>query len=99
MLQEGYLLLELLRVIGERVGHHHILFFTSRDSFSLVVEEFVVVRVNDNLGGVVEENTSRIVGEQIPKSILRGVVHPFLYPAVRPLDCLLLFSADGGKRF
>jgi hypothetical protein len=43
----------------------------------------VAIRGNQNLSRIVEENTGAVVREEVAKTVLRGIVNPFLYPNVK----------------
>lgn len=61
VLQQRNFLLEILGIVSEVVSLHDVLLLRRRNSFPFVVIEGVAVRVNDNLGRVVEEDTSSLV--------------------------------------
>ena len=83
MLQKSDLLLQFLRVISQVVGLHHVLLFSRRHCLPFIVEECMAIRVDDDLGAVIEEHSCGLVGEQVSKSVLTGVVHPLLDPTAR----------------
>ena len=41
------------------------------------------IRIDDDLGAVIEEHSCGLVGEQVSKPVLGRVVHPLLDPAAR----------------
>jgi hypothetical protein len=61
MLEQSHFLLQILRVISQVVSLHHILLLSLRDSFPLIVVESVAVRVNDDLSGIIEEDSSCLI--------------------------------------
>lgn len=57
VLEKCYLLLELLREIGEAVLRHYILLFICSYGFSFIIIELSSARLCNNFGRVIEENT------------------------------------------
>lgn len=94
MLKEGHFLLELLRVLREGILFADVLPVTRA---SLHVVEVVTVRVEHNLGGIVEEDARGLIRQVVAKAILRRVVNPFLHPDFRlpRLDEGLLLLPSG----
>ena len=57
VLEKCYLLLELLREIGEAILRHYVLLFICCNGFSFIIIELCSARLCDNFGRVIEENT------------------------------------------
>jgi len=47
---------------------------------SFYVVEFLTIHIEDDFGGVVEENTCGSIRKDITKSVFRGIVNPLLHP-------------------
>jgi hypothetical protein len=77
VLEKSDLLLQLFRVIDESVFLAYVL---AVGAAALHVVEVEAVRVQNDLGRVVEEDSSRVVTQVITETILRGVVYPFFDP-------------------
>ena len=81
---------------------HHILFLSGRYGLPFIVVEYVLagwplaVEVEDDLRGVVEEHARRVVRQEVPEAVLRGVVDPFLDPNCRPFQLLQLVGRGRG---
>jgi len=76
VLKQSHFLLQLLWEVGERILLKHILLFSLRNSLPLVVVETVAFVFDNNLSRVIEEDSRRLIGEEIAESILSRVVHP-----------------------
>ncbi len=61
VLQQCNFLLEILGIVSEVISLHNVLLLLCRNSLPFVVIEGVAVRVDDNLGRVVEEHTGSLV--------------------------------------
>lgn len=89
VLKQCHFLLQLLGVAWEIVLLHDILLFIGCDCFSLVVVKLGATRLSNNLSGIVEENASRHIREEVAETVFGGVIDPFGYPNL----CSLI---DGG---
>jgi hypothetical protein len=58
VLKQSDLLLKILRVVSKVISLHDILLLSGRYSLSLIVEESVTIRVNDDLRAIIKENSS-----------------------------------------
>jgi hypothetical protein len=67
MLQKGYLFLHFFRIVSQSVLLSYVLSILSVSTFHVV--ESAAIWVKHNLGGVVEENTSRFIGKVVAKPI------------------------------
>ena len=80
MLQQRDLLLELLRELVELILGQNVLLLALTDGFALVVEEATALFLRDYLGRIVEEDASRVVGQQVAQPVLSAVVDPLSHP-------------------
>ena len=77
VLEQRHLFLEVLRIIRERILKANVLPICTS---TLHVVKMEAIRVKNNLGRVVEEDTSCLVAQEVPKPVLRRIVDPFFYP-------------------
>lgn len=77
VLQQGNLLLQLFGVLGESVRLANILPITGA---ALHVVDVMTVRVENDLCGVIEENTCCLVAQVVAQAVLGRVVNPLLHP-------------------
>lgn len=93
VLKKSNLLVYLLWVITQFMCLNDLLFIC--DPSFKVIKPFPS-RLKDDLGGVVEKDSSRSIGQKVPKPIFLTVVNPFLDPDLRTLSgqVLLLERSD-----
>ena len=77
VLEEGYLLLEVLRVLSEIILVSKILPICGA---ALYVVKVIAVGVEHDLGGIVKEDPSGVIAEVIAETVLRRVVDPLSDP-------------------
>ena len=82
MQQQCDLLVQVRRVVGDGMCADDLLFVSNT---SLHVIELGPLGLDDYLGRVVEEDTSRAIGQQIAETVLLTVVDPLLDPYARSI--------------
>ena len=92
MLEKCHLLLEILREISEAVLRHDVLLFVGSDGFSLIIVELSSTGLSYDLCGIIEEHTSRHIGQQIAQTVFGRIINPFGHPDLSSLvdRCLVL---------
>lgn len=76
MLEQSDLFLQLFGELVESILGQNVLLFSLADGFALIVEKAGTFFFSDYFGGIVEEDTSRVIGEKIAQPVLRAVVDP-----------------------
>ena len=91
MLQECYFLLEFLWEARKTILRHYILLFIGSYGLSFIIVELGTCRFCNNLCRVVEEDSCREIGQQIPKTIFWRIINPFCDPY---LCCLIYWCSS-----
>lgn len=87
MLQKRHLLLQLIRIVLKTMCLGNILTILP----PLNIVEFLPIKVQDNLCGVIKENSSCPIWQDIAKPVFGGIIDPLLYPENWGFEIFILF--------
>ena len=85
MLQQSYLLLQLLWETRNAILWHHVLFLIGCDCFSFVIIKLLACCLSNYFCWVVKEDTSWEIWQQIAQTIFWRIINPFSYPNLSAL--------------
>jgi hypothetical protein len=80
MLKQSNFLRNFFWIVLETVLRSYVLLLSSRYLFPFVVIKVRSMLLDYNLRAIIEENTTRVVGQDVSQTILARVVNPFLNP-------------------
>ena len=84
VLHKSNFLMQFFWIIADIMSLHNVLLLSGWHSLSFIIVESGVtrLRVKKDFGWVIEENTCRSIWEKIAKTVLWGIINPFLYPTL-----------------